>query len=398
MDKRLIGLFNDGFPPIMDGVSLTVKNYAYWLNQKNENVCVVTPKIPGTQYTEKYPIYSYTSIPIPMRKPYRLGFPRIDFPFHNRIHRLSFSLVHAHCPFSSGNLAMRIAKNKKIPIVATFHSKYKADFERVIKNKSLVNWLLKNVIDFYESADEVWIPQAAVEETLREYGYKGKVEIVDNGNDFSDIQDIDKKRSTMRHSLGIKENEFMFLFVGQHILEKNLIFLIQSLNLIKEYPFRMFFIGSGYAQKELQSKVVNLGLSHKITFLGTITDREQLSHYYAATDLFLFPSLYDNAPLVVREAAALHTPSLLIQDATSAEIINDSINGFLAKNSPEEFAYKIINIIQKPQMMHQVGLQASHTIARSWEDVVEEVADRYQNIIHRYYTKTTLPTFDLNRA
>ena len=67
MDKRLIGLFNDGFPPIMDGVSLTVKNYAYWLNQKNENVCVVTPKIPGTQYTEKYPIYSYTSIPIPMR-------------------------------------------------------------------------------------------------------------------------------------------------------------------------------------------------------------------------------------------------------------------------------------------------------------------------------------------
>lgn len=394
----MIGLFNDCFPPIMDGVSLTVQNYAYWLQKKTGSVCVVTPKSPRITNKEGYPIFRYSSIPIPMRKPYRLGFPRIDFPFHNRIHRLSFSLVHAHCPFSSGNLAMRIAKNKKIPIVATFHSKYKADFERVIKNKSLVNWLLKNVIDFYESADEVWIPQAAVEETLREYGYKGKVEIVDNGNDFSDIQDIDKKRSTMRHSLGIKENEFMFLFVGQHILEKNLIFLIQSLNLIKEYPFRMFFIGSGYAQKELQSKVVNLGLSHKITFLGTITDREQLSHYYAATDLFLFPSLYDNAPLVVREAAALHTPSLLIQDATSAEIINDSINGFLAKNSPEEFAYKIINIIQKPQMMHQVGLQASHTIARSWEDVVEEVADRYQNIIHRYYTKTTLPTFDLNRA
>ena len=345
MDKRLIGLFNDGFPPIMDGVSLTVKNYAYWLNQKNENVCVVTPKIPGTQYTEKYPIYSYTSIPIPMRKPYRLGFPRIDLPFYEHICQKPFSLVHAHCPFSSGELAMRIAHSQHIPIIATFHSKYRDDFKRIIPNKTLLALLIRKIIRFYEAADEVWIPQAAVEETLREYGYKGKVEIVDNGNDFSDIQDIDKKRSTMRHSLGIKENEFMFLFVGQHILEKNLIFLIQSLNLIKEYPFRMFFIGSGYAQKELQSKVVNLGLSHKITFLGTITDREQLSHYYAATDLFLFPSLYDNAPLVVREAAALHTPSLLIQDATSAEIINDSINGFLAKNSPEEFAYKIINII-----------------------------------------------------
>ena len=48
--------------------------------------------------------------------------------------------------------------------------------------------------------------------------------------------------------------------------------------------------------------------------------------------------------------------------------------------------------------MYQVGQQASHTIARSWEDVVDEVVDRYQNIIHRYYTKTILQTFDLNRA
>lgn len=125
MDKRLIGLFNDGFPPIMDGVSLTVKNYAYWLNRKNENVCVVTPKIPGTRYTEEYPIYSYTSIPIPMRKPYRLGFPRIDLPFYEHICQKPFSLVHAHCPFSSGELAMRIAHSQHIPIIATFHSKYR---------------------------------------------------------------------------------------------------------------------------------------------------------------------------------------------------------------------------------------------------------------------------------
>ena len=171
MDKRLIGLFNDGFPPIMDGVSLTVKNYAYWLNQKNENVCVVTPKIPGTQYTEKYPIYSYTSIPIPMRKPYRLGFPRIDLPFYEHICQKPFSLVHAHCPFSSGELAMRIAHSQHIPIIATFHSKYRDDFKRIIPNKTLLALLIRKIIRFYEAADEVWIPQAAVEDTIREYGY-----------------------------------------------------------------------------------------------------------------------------------------------------------------------------------------------------------------------------------
>lgn len=42
-------------------------------------------------------------------------------------------------------------------------------------------------------------------------------------------------------------------------------------------------------------------------------EREILKRYYVAADLFLFPSLYDNAPLVIREAAALGTPSVLIR-------------------------------------------------------------------------------------
>mgnify|MGYP006965360548 FL=1 len=32
----------------MDGVSVTVQNYARWLNRKCNNVCVVTPSVPGT--------------------------------------------------------------------------------------------------------------------------------------------------------------------------------------------------------------------------------------------------------------------------------------------------------------------------------------------------------------
>lgn len=160
----MIGLFNDCFPPIMDGVSLTTQNYAYWLHKKAGNVCVVTPKTPAAKDKEAYPVYRYSSVPIPMRKPYRLGFPRIDWPFHERINKLSFELVHAHCPFSSGSLALKIAKTQHIPLVATFHSKYRSDFERVIPCKALVDYLIRSIIRFYEMADEVWIPQAAVED------------------------------------------------------------------------------------------------------------------------------------------------------------------------------------------------------------------------------------------
>lgn len=381
----MIGLFNDCFPPVMDGVSLTTQNYAFWLNRKVGNVCVVTPKSPDSCDDEEYPIYRYSSIPIPMRKPYRLGFPRIDWPFHERIHKLSFELVHAHCPFSSGSLAMRIAKEQHIPIVATFHSKYRADFERAIPSRLLVDYLIRKMIRFYEAADEVWIPQAAVEETLREYGYKGRVEVVDNGNDFASLLPVHALRKEARQKLNLRQDEPMFLFVGQHILEKNLCFLLDALALLTDIPFRMYFVGSGYAATELKQKAAALGLSSKVIFVGNIVERVVLKHYYAAADLFLFPSLYDNAPLVVREAAALHTPSVLIQDSTASEVVFDSVNGFLSANSVVAYALRLRELLHNPGLIERVGEEAARTIARSWEDVAEEVYDRYVGLMRRKY-------------
>lgn len=379
----MIGLFNDCFPPIMDGVSLTTRNYAYWLDKKTHDICVVTPKSPLAKDEDDYPVYRYSSFPIPMRKPYRLGFPRIDWPFHTKINKLSFELVHAHCPFSSGKLALRIAKAQNIPIVATFHSKYRADFERAIPNKAIVNYFIEKIVEFYQQADEVWIPQRSVEETLREYGYKGRVTVVDNGNDFSSAQITAETKRKKKKQLGVDSHELMLLFVGQHIWEKNTALILDALSLIRDLPFRMFFIGSGYAENEMRMKAAKMNLLEKITFVGTVTDREILKDYYLAADLFLFPSLYDNAPLVVREAAALQTPSILVKGSTASEIIDPGVNGFLSANTPESFSACILRLREHPEAIAGAGRMASQTIARSWENIADEVYDRYISLIHR---------------
>lgn len=380
----LLGIFNDCFPPIMDGVSMTVQNYAYWLSKKTKNnVCVVTPKCPGSYDDLPYSVYRYSSFNVPFRKPYRFGFPLIDWGFNTRMDSLPFGLVHAHCPFSSGKIALRIAKKRHIPIIATFHSKYKMDFARIIPNKYILHQIVKNIVDFYEMADEVWIPQAAVEETLREYGYKGKVEVVENGNDFKDESTINILRSTARQELGIPTDENVFLFVGQQVWEKNISFLLQALARLNSIHFQMFFIGTGYAEKEIKRLSNELELSSKVNFIGQINNRDTLKKYYAASDLFLFPSLYDNAPLVVREAAAMQTPSVLIKESTASEIIEHGWNGFLSPDNVDGYAELIRRLIHQPEEMQQVGFNASQTIARGWSDVIEEVHDRYMHLINR---------------
>ena len=384
----MIGIFNDNFPPILDGVGLTAQNYAYWLHMKGYDVRVITPYAPGADEVIEaapYPINRYMSVPIPFRHPYRYGLPYVDAAFWHNWRKMRFELVHAHCPFTSGNLAYSAAQKQNIPLVATFHSKYRQDFEHNVPNKRVVDWMIKQIIGFFEKAYEVWIPQAAVEPTLREYGFKGHVEVVENGNDFSTPSPmVEVLRKEMREELGVTENETMLLFVGQHIWEKNIGFILDSLALIKDKPFQLFMVGTGYAVHDIKQKIKALGLSHCVTMLGNINDRERLKKIDAAADLFLFPSLYDNAPLVVREAAAMHTPSLMLQDSTAAEVIRSGENGFLTANNTKEYADRIVWLMEHPALLQQVGVKASETIARSWENVIEEVIQRYEDIKKNY--------------
>lgn len=379
-EKSNVGLFNDCFPPVMDGVSVCMENYAYWLQKMVGGVSVITPNVPGADYSvHDYKVFDYFSVPVPMRHPYVTGIAEMDPTFLAHVARTRFKIVHAHCPFGSGLAAQRIAKIQGIPCVATFHSKYRDDFSRVLP-KHMTDQVVKTIIHFYEHCDVVWVPQESVIDVIREYGYKGKVEVMDNGSDL--VKDYPEKFFVdARRRLGVAPDEFVLLFVGQHIWEKNPRFIIDALSEIPDARFRMFFVGNGYAAHAMKQLVSDRGLDNKVTFAGTVSEREKITDYYAAADLFLFPSLYDNAPLVVREAAALNTPAVMMRGATASTIINDGENGFLVSNDTTEFSQLILSLINDPERVHKVGVQASKTIVRSWEDVVAEVLDRYNHIL-----------------
>jgi len=387
----MFGIFNDNFPPILDGVGLTAQNYAYWLRQQGHEVRVITDYAPNMDQViseAPYPIDLIPSIPIPFRAPYRYGMPYLSPAFERRFKKMQFELVHAHCPFITGDLAYSAAKRQNIPLVATFHSKYRQDFEHNVHSKFIVDLMVKRVVRFFDKADEVWIPLPAVEETLREYGYKGHVEVMENGNDFyAPAAQIAQMRSQMREELGLMPDDTMLLFVGQHTWEKNIGFLLNSLALMCDKPFQLFMVGTGYAVREIRQRIGQLGLSHRVTLLGNIHDRERLKRIYAAADLFLFPSFYDTCGLVVREAAAMHTPSILLSGSTAATAITDDVNGFLSPNDIHEYAALIQTLMTQPKRIEKVGIKASKTISRSWENVMEEVILRYRDIQASYKLK-----------
>lgn len=381
------GQFNDSLAPIVDGVAVTAQNYAYWLHRNHGPSFAVGPRVPGYVDTEPN-VLRYRSLSFHSSGPYRLGVPRIDRSFSGRIEMVPFDIVHAHCPFVSGNYALSLSRKRRIPLVATFHSKYRDDFAKWLRLDGAIDQAVSLIVRFYEEADAVWVPNTAIIDTFREYGYRGPIDFVPNGSDIGveDASERARLRAIGRAMLGCDDATLLLLYVGQYRWLKNLRLMLDALRMLREsgIDFAARFVGEGSDRSAITSYAQEADLGSCVTFVGPEYDRDRLSAMYAAADLFLFPSLYDNASLATREAAGLGVPTLFVKGATTANGIEDGVNGFLSENDPESFSARISAILQDEAERVRVGRGARESLYIPWEKVAAVVFEKYKEIIDRY--------------
>ena len=389
MDSKLtIGQFNDSFPPAVDGVANTMINYARCLHRAEGACYAVVPYYPQAHYGDySFPVLHFPSIPVPFRTEYRFSHPRLSMKLINRLMGIDFDILHAHSPFTSGRIALHLGRKRNIPVVATFHTKYRDDIMAVVKSDSIADRVIDHIVDFYHQCDSVWVVNEATGKTLEGYGYKKDYLIAPNGCDFAAGGCTDDVREHIDRTYHLAPGQRLILYVGQHTFQKNTDLILRSVRELKNYgrDFRMMFVGDGPQKGRLEDMARRLGLAEDVVFAGSIYDRHLLNCIYKRADLFIFPSLYDNAPLVVREAAAGHTPSLLIADSNAAEGIVDDENGFLVSRPDEgEIGRRIHELFRDEGRLREAGKRAGETICIPWESVVGEARERYRDIIDTY--------------
>jgi glycosyltransferase involved in cell wall biosynthesis len=384
----IIGEFCECYPPNVDGVGMVVRSYAEELNKTQEACYYIAPKSAGKQEpapSEPFPVIQYASVPIP-NEAYSVGMPAIDLTFQRDLKDIPFDIVHAHTPFVSALEATRIARERNIPLVATLHSKYYDDVLQKTHSEAIAKAVVWRIVSFFNRCDEVWTVNDSTAEVLRGYGYRGEIVVMPNGTDLWYPTEADALSAQERFGLGTGE---VFLFVGQQNFKKNLDTVIEAAALYakKHRDFRLVSVGQGPDSERLKEMVRSLGLDERVVFTGHITDRDVLKGLYARADLFVFPSLYDTAGLVVREAAAAGTPSLLIEGSCAAEGVTDGENGFLCRNTPEDVCACMERALP---FAKEVGARARETIPKPWHEIAEAVADRYEALIERKKTQVRI--------
>ena len=371
--------FTDSFLPIMDGVANVVYQYALNMGRKGHECYVVAPQT-DTGYRGNFPFEIVDYIPLPLLKVknYTVGMPALDMHCQNRLSAVHGDIVHVHSPFTAGQAGLAYAQKNGLPVVGTFHSKYYDDFLQVTGMELLAGVGVKHVVNFYNRCDQVWAVSASSADTLRGYGYKGDISVMPNGTDIRPVAEEQVRK--VAETYGLDGEAPVLLFVGQINWKKNLRRVLEACARL-EKPFRLILAGQGPHEKDARHLAEKLGIADRTQFTGHITDPDALNALYRNADLFLFPSLYDNAPLVVREAAAVGTPSVTVRGSSAAECIVDGENGLLCEDDSDDLARVIRAALSDREALRRMGENARDTIPIPWTKLVDDVLERYKALI-----------------
>lgn len=382
-----IALVTETFLPVVDGVGRVVVAYAETLAKMGHEVTVSAPLYnTGHRGGLAYELVDYSGFKVPTAPQYRAGSPILCDHYRRRMSMLDFDIVHAHSPFVAGREALRISRERGIPLVATFHSKFYDDFLKITKSETLANLVVSNIVNFFERCSEVWAVSASSGAVLRGYGYHGPMQVMTNGTALRPENPQAVARVRERYQLG---NNPMLLFVGQLNWKKNILRILEAAALLKRsgVGFDLVFAGQGSDESDIREKINALGLAENTILTGHVASNEDLDALYKAATLFVFPSLYDTFSLVVREAAAMGTASVVVGDSCAAENIRDQYSGFLCADDSADLARVIQAALDDPATTRMVGENARSTLPVTWDEVMRDVLSRYGELVVTHQPK-----------
>jgi UDP-glucose:(heptosyl)LPS alpha-1,3-glucosyltransferase len=171
------------------------------------------------------------------------------------------------------------------------------------------------------------------------------VRVVYNGVDLDRFRPENKAtfRDEIRRQLGFGAQQPVLLFIGTGFERKGLRYAIEALRYLPS-DMVLLVIGKG-STRRYRTLAQSWGVADRVVFLGP---REEAEAYYAASDVLVFPTLYEPMGNVILEALASGIPVVTSRRSGGAEILTEGKDGWLIDEPTDsrEVAAKIASAIK----------------------------------------------------
>jgi 1,2-diacylglycerol-3-alpha-glucose alpha-1,2-galactosyltransferase len=238
-------------------------------------------------------------------------------------------------------------------------------------------WYLKKV---YSYADVCIAISPMVEKAIKELGVKTKIVRMNNPLLLNLWKRTPEMRKKGREILGLKEDEFCVLGVGQLENRKGCSDFIKigkqltdiQFRWVGGRPFGIFTDGYHAINKGIEESTPN------IKFPGMFSLSEMPS-LYAAADMFIFPSYQENCPLAPIEAAASGMP-VIYRDIEEYKLLYK--NEYFKAENNAEFADWIMKLKNNKEEYAR-GLKVSEKLISQFDknEVRNELIEVYKTLM-----------------
>lgn len=145
---------------------------------------------------------------------------------------------------------------------------------------------------------------------------------------FAKAQTMKSKRSDIRKSLSIENDDFVMLYVGRLSQEKNPGIILDAFNNLSIKNKKLFFVGDGPLRLEIEQKIKVT--KAKGVFLVGFQNRDNIGNFYAIADVLVLPSSSETWGIVVNEAMCFGLP-IIVSDQVGAavDLVKNRYNGFV---------------------------------------------------------------------
>ena len=235
---------------------------------------------------------------------------------------------------------LRTLGKYNVPIVIHFHSKISGEF-------ALVPWRLKLVANFFNKyATKIILLSDYHLRFFSNFFNKQKCFVLENFVQYDDF----------RNEISNKDNSF--LYVGRLSKEKGFFDLIEAVRILslKEVYFTIKVIGlapTNEIEQEINMIIDKYKLNEYFDFCGAVFGKEKYN-LFKKTFCLIFPSQFENSPVVIKEAIAAKMAILASNIQANKNILENHNNHlyFESKNS-----IGLAEVIEKILTNHQLVLE-----------------------------------------
>lgn len=284
-----------------------------------------------------------------------------------------YDLVHTHTPVGSALVRLACRNLNNVRVFYTAHGFH------FFKGAPILNWLIYYPVEkcLARYTDTlITINKEDYERAKSKFKAKRVEYIPGVGIDLEKFSTVEIDRDLKRSQLGLPEDAFVVLSVGELNKNKNHEVIIRAIAKIDNPDIHYIVCGEGQLKGYLRDLSKELGLENQVHLLGF---RKDIPEICKSSDLFAFPSYREGLSVALMEAMANGLPVVCSNIRGNSDLIEDGKGGYLVKPADVEGFAKHIKVLSLDRVLKtKLGSTNIIKIAKcSISNIMTDIKDIY---------------------